>query len=32
MGEPLSSVLSIAALAYFDPLSKIADEKIMSIA
>ena len=32
MGEPLASILSIAAIAYFDPLSKIAEEKIVSIA
>ena len=31
MNEPLSSIIAIAALAYIDPLSRIADERIQII-
>jgi hypothetical protein len=32
MGEPLSSILAISALAYVDPLNRISEEKIQMVA
>ena len=32
LSEPLSSIIAVCALAYFNPLNKLGEERIMKIA